>query len=231
MRVLIVSDIHSNLTSLERVIEDAGDFDCLICAGDIVGYGPEPGGCVDILRKHGAMSVKGNHDVSITNGDHLISHFNVHAAMALEINRRLLNQVQLRWVRNLSTVLNIDLEGYRISIFHGSPKRPIWEYIFPSEALLRANEFFKATEADVIFFGHTHVPFLHRLQDRALVNPGSVGQPRDGNPKASYMLMDISGGIINFYHRRVEYDIDKTTMLMREIGLSTSLSRRLYLGI
>ena len=88
-----------------------------------MGYGPEPGGCVDILRELGARSVKGNHDIAVNNVESSTSNFNVHAAMAIEVNRRLLNQGQLRWISTLQRVYNIDLEGYKISVFHGSPHK------------------------------------------------------------------------------------------------------------
>ena len=229
-RLLVVSDIHSNLTALERVLEDAGDFDAAICAGDTVGYGPDPGECVETLKKIGARAVSGNHDVGVVTGEGPSSHFNVHAATAVDINRRLLDQTQLRWLGSLRKGLNIDIEGVKISVFHGSPSRPIWEYVFPSEAVLRASEFLEATGADLIILGHTHVPFVHRLNGRALMNPGSVGQPRDGDPRASYTLVDVTEGFFELSHRRVEYDIDETTSRMHRLRLPASLANRLYFG-
>jgi putative phosphoesterase len=230
-RLLVVSDIHSNLTALERVIEDAGDFDAAICAGDIVGYGPDPGECVEALKGMDAWAVPGNHDVGVLTGEGPTSHFNVHAAAAVDINRRLLNRTQLRWLERLRKGLEIDIEGVKISVFHGSPDRPIWEYVFPPEATLRAAQFFETTGADLLILGHTHVPFIHRLNGRVLMNPGSVGQPRDGDPRASYTLVDISEGSLEFTHRRVEYDIDETASKMKKLNLPVSLANRLYLGM
>jgi putative phosphoesterase len=230
MRLLVVSDVHSNLAALGRVIEDAGGFDVLVCAGDIVGYGPDPGDCVERLKELDVRSVSGNHDLGVTVGERPTSHFNVHAAAAVEINRRLLNPAQLRWLERLPKGLNLEIGGVKVSVFHGSPDRPIWEYVFPSEAELRADEFFEATGADLLILGHTHVPFVHRFNDRVLMNPGSVGQPRDGNPKASYMLVDVVDGGIEVSHRRVEYDIEAVASRMRRLGLPEMLVVRLFHG-
>jgi putative phosphoesterase len=228
-RFLIVSDIHSNLTALKRVIEDTGGFDAAICAGDAVGYGPEPGECVETLKKMGVRAVSGNHDVGVVNGEGT-THFNVHAAAAIDVNRRLLDQTQLEWLRRLRKSLEMNIEGINVSVFHGSPDRPIWEYVYPSDAMLRAAEFFEATGADLLILGHTHVPFVHRLNGRALMNPGSVGQPRDGDPRASYALADLTEGGFEVSLRRVEYDIDETVSKMHGLRLPASLANRLYLG-
>ncbi len=229
-RLLVVSDIHSNLTALKKVIEDAGNFDAAICAGDVVGYGPDPGECVETLKEMEAWTVSGNHEVGVITGESTTSHFNVHAAAAVDVNRRLLNQTQLRWLGRLRKGLEINIEGVNVAVFHGSPDHPIWEYVFPSEAMLKADEFFETTGADLLILGHTHVPFIHRLNERALMNPGSVGQPRDGDPRASYTLVDITEGSFEIYHRRVEYDIDETVSKMHNIRLPASLANRLYLG-
>ncbi|MCW3978967.1 MAG: metallophosphatase family protein [Candidatus Bathyarchaeota archaeon] len=230
LRLLVVSDVHSNLTALERVLEDAGRFDAAICAGDTVGYGPDPGDCLERLKGLEVRSVSGNHDVGVTTGERTISHFNVHAAAAVNINRSLLNQAQLRWLERLPKGLDLDIEGIKVSVFHGSPDRPIWEYVFPSEAELRAGEFFEATGADLLILGHTHVPFVHRLDGRVLMNPGSVGQPRDGDPRASYMLVDVAGGGIEVTYRRVEYDIESVASRITRLGIPEILAVRLFSG-
>jgi putative phosphoesterase len=229
-RLLVVSDIHSNLAALKKVLEDAGDFDAAICGGDVVGYGPDPGACVETLTKMESWSVSGNHDVGVIMGESITSHFNVHAAAAVDINRRLLNRTQLRWLGRLRKSLEINIEGVKLAVFHGGPSRPIWEYVFPSEAMQRATEFLETTGADLLILGHTHVPFIHRLNGRVLMNPGSVGQPRDGDPRTSYTLVDTTEGSFEISHRRVEYDIDETASKMRKLRLPESLASRLYIG-
>ena len=230
VRLLVVSDIHSNLEALETVIEDAGDFDLAISAGDIVGYGPDPGGCIETLRRLKARSVSGNHEVGITTREEPPSHFNVHAARAVSINRRLLNGNQLLWLKRLPKSLNLDIMGANISVFHGSPSRPTWEYVFPSEAEAKAGEFFETTGADLLILGHTHIPHIHRFEGKLLLNPGSVGQPRDGDPRASYMLVDIEESGIEVSHNRTEYDITRVMTRMRSLELPNPLVTRLKDG-
>ena len=230
MRLLVVSDIHSNLEALETVIEEAGDFDLMICAGDIVGYGPDPGECVETLRRLKVRSVSGNHDVGVTTAEEPPSHFNVNAAKAVSINRSLINQGQLHWLGKLPKSLNLDIMGANVSVFHGSPSRPTWEYVFPSEAEARAMEFFETTGADILILGHTHVPHIHRSEIGLFLNPGSVGQPRDGDPRASYMLVDVEERGMEVQHCRTEYDIDRVMARMKRFGLPEPLATRLKLG-
>jgi predicted phosphodiesterase len=136
----------------------------------------------------------------------------------------------LKWLERLRKGLEINIEGVKVAVFHGSPNRPIWEYVFPSEAMLRAVEFFETTGADLLILGHTHVPFIHRLNGRVLMNSGSVGQPRDGDPRASYTLVDIIEGSFEISHKRVEYDIHEMASKMHRLRLPESLASRLYIG-
>jgi putative phosphoesterase len=228
LRLLVVSDIHSNLTALEKVLEDAGGFDELICAGDIVGYGPDPSICIETVKKLGTMCVSGNHDFAASTGDS--SNLNAYAAEAIAINRRLMNPGQAAWLGGLPRRLTLDREGIAVAAVHGSPSCPLMEYVYPSEARMRAEEFFEATGAGLLIMGHTHVPFIHRSGARVLLNPGSVGQPRDGDPRASYMLVDLDDGGMEVKHRRVEYDIEVVATRIRRLGIPEMLAARLFQG-
>ncbi len=228
MRLLVVSDIHSNLTALQRVLEDAGSFDAAICAGDIVGYGPDPAKCIETITEKGFKCVAGNHDVAVVTGD--VLGFNPYAAEAVSINRRLIDDGSRTWLRHLTMILKITVEGVRVVILHGSPRDPLNEYIFPMEARLLAAEFLRLTGADLLILGHTHVPYVQRSGLRLMVNPGSVGQPRDSDPKASYMIIDVEDGRVEIDHRRVEYDIDEVASRIRRHGLPNVLAVRLYYG-
>ena len=228
LRFLVVSDIHSNLPALERVLEDAGGFDSAICAGDVVGYGPDPGKCVEGLSGRNIKCVTGNHDYAAVTGDP--SNLNEYAAEAIHINRRLLIDRQVEWLRSLPSSLSLEVEGVRISVFHGSPYQPLVDYIYPEEALQMAGGFFDDTGSDLLILGHTHVPYIHRFHERVLLNPGSVGQPRDGDPRASYMLVDIADGKIDVSHMRVSYDIEEVASRMRRLGLPEMLAIRLFSG-
>lgn len=228
LRLLVVSDIHSNLTALEKVLEDAGGFDELICAGDVVGYGPDPGVCVETVKELGAVCVSGNHDFAASTGDS--SNLNAYAEEAIAINRRLMNPGQAAWLGGLPRRFALNREGVAVAIVHGSPAYPLMEYVYPSEARMRAEEFFEATGADLLIMGHTHVPFIHRIGDRVLLNPGSVGQPRDGDPRASYMLVDLDDGGIEVKHVRVEYEIEAVAVRIRRLGIPEMLAARLFQG-
>lgn len=228
LRLLVVSDIHSNLSALQRVLEDVGPFDAAFCAGDIVGYGPDPRECVGIIVEQGFRCVAGNHDTAVVTGDAL--GFNLYAADAVAINERLLDGKCRAWLGGLPTGLTFNIENINVTVYHGSPYDPLNEYVFPMEAGLRAQEFLDLTGADVLILGHTHVPYVHRLSRRVVVNPGSVGQPRDGNPKASYMIIDIEGGATAIEHRRVWYDVEEVASRMRRLGLPEMLAVRLFHG-
>jgi len=229
LKLLVVSDIHGNLLALERVLEDAGEFDGAICAGDIVGYGPEPGGCVEKVRETGFRCVAGNHDHAVAMGD--ASDFNPHASEALAIHRRLLSRWDVEWLGRLPAWLRLELGGVKVAVYHGSPRRPLREYVYPSYARQLAHEFLNQTGADVLILGHTHIPYAVRLGPRALLNPGSVGQPRDGDPRASYMVLELDGGVVSVDHRRVEYDVGEVARRMRQLGLPEPLAARLFHGM
>lgn len=228
MRLLVISDIHSNLPALRSVLEDAGRCDAVVCSGDIVGYGPDPTECVEIASKQGFRCVAGNHDAAVITGD--TSNFNTHAADAVAINRRLLKASDRAWLRRLPVKLTLNVEGVRVAVFHGSPRDPLNEYVFPAEAALMAAEFLDLTGADLLILGHTHVPYAIGSGRRMVVNPGSVGQPRDGDPRASYMIIDLNEGEVAVDHRRVEYDVEEVASRMRRLGLPEMLAVRLFHG-
>ena len=241
MKALILSDIHSNLEALESVIDDAGSsggFDEVWALGDLVGYGPDPGACIELLRQHDARCVAGNHDLAVS-GRLGLERFNEYAAAAARWTIGQLDDTATEYLRGLP----LRLEMYGFTAVHGSPRDPVWEYVVTSAAALAALE---DIGTPLCLVGHSHVPFVCRLEGgapafrlattgpvalrdvRAIVNPGSVGQPRDGDPRASYAVYDSNAGTVT--HRRVEYDIPATQRKMRERGLPHYLSERLAYG-
>jgi putative phosphoesterase len=229
LRLLVVSDIHSNLVALNKMLEESGRFDAVICAGDIVGYGPDPAECIDIATSLGFRCVKGNHDHAVATGD--ASGFNPYAREAASINRRLVDDAGKAWLGRLPDGLSFDVEGIRVAVFHGSPSDPLNEYIFPEEAEIRTDGLLNESGADLLILGHTHIPYVLRSKGRALVNPGSIGQPRDGDPRASFMMVDVNGAAVSVVHRRVEYDVDEVVGRMRRLGLPEFLASRLHHGL
>ncbi len=241
MRAIIVSDIHSNLEALESVISDAdssGGFDAIWSLGDLVGYGPDPAACIDLMRERGARCVAGNHDLAVS-GRLGLEWFNEYAAEAARWTIGQLDDTDAEYLRGLP--LRMEMHGF--TAVHGSPRDPVWEYVVNSVAALAA---FEDIVTPLCLVGHSHVPFVCRLEGgapafrlptgrpaelgggRAIVNPGSVGQPRDGDPRASYAVYDSDAGTIT--HRRVEYDIPATQRKMHERGLPHYLAERLAYG-
>jgi len=229
LRLLIVSDIHSNLVALRKVLEESGRFDAVVCAGDVVGYGPNPAECIEVATSMGFRCVRGNHDHAVATGD--VCGFNPYAEEAAFTNRRLLDEAGRACLNLLPDGLSFEVEGVRVAVFHGSPSDPLNEYIFPEEAELHVDGLLDETGADLLILGHTHIPYVLRSKRRMLLNPGSVGQPRDGDPRASFMEVDVNGGVVSVAHRRIKYDVDEVADMMRHLGLPEFLASRLYHGL
>ncbi|MBI2781088.1 MAG: metallophosphoesterase family protein [Chloroflexi bacterium] len=240
MRIAVLSDIHANLPALDAVIADAGDVDAVWHLGDVVGYGPDPDGVVERLQSIGAVGVRGNHDAAACGGSE-IDWFNPDARRAMEWTRATIGSATATWLGELPE--RSTLNGFEL--VHGSPRKPIWEYVTSSGVAL---ENLALLTAPVCLHGHTHVPVawveaggrvelvraargshLELGGRRALVNPGSVGQPRDGDPDASYAIVDPEAGVVSW--RRVAYDVAAVQAAMRAAGLPASLSARLPLGL
>jgi predicted phosphodiesterase len=243
MRIAVLSDIHANLPALEAVAADLPPVDEIWVLGDIVGYGPQPNEVIAALQAMGARSVLGNHDgAAIGTVDPV--HFNPDARAAIEWTAEVLDANARSYIATLPAVRS---DG-DLTAVHGSPRDPIWEYVTgPGVAADNFGEF----ETRICLFGHTHLPAAFRALDggvdatngvpgsetrlgaeRAMLNPGSVGQPRDGLRDAAYAVLELNGDGDgdSFAFRRVAYDIDRTQRLMREAGLPIRLVERLSYG-
>jgi len=245
MRIAIISDIHSNRVALQAVLADAGAVDETWCLGDVVGYGPEPNECIEILRQREPrlICLAGNHDWAAL-GRLDTSDFNHDAEAAALWTRNRLTPSSRAYLESLpERVIKGDF-----TLVHGSPRAPIWEYLI-SAAVARAN--FALLTTPYCLVGHSHIPFIFyeavnrqdlptvhtasadkmiRLpEQRLFINPGSVGQPRDGNPHASYAILDTGAKTIE--HRRVPYSIKETQRLMEQAGLPQRLIQRLEYGL
>jgi diadenosine tetraphosphatase ApaH/serine/threonine PP2A family protein phosphatase len=244
LRIALISDIHANLYALEAVLAALEDeqHDAVWNVGDTVGYGPRPNECCAVAQATAELSLVGNHDlVALGKGDVDVEDFNPEAAAAA------------RWTHDELTgesrafleVLEPFAEQPGVDLYHGSPRDPVWEYVLTVEAALAA---FDATETAVVVVGHSHVPLALELLGgdvggglapadtevdlsfgRWLLNPGSVGQPRDGDSRAAYCLLDLDARHASF--KRVPYDIGATQAEMREQGLPEPLAERLGHGI
>lgn len=249
MRILVLSDVHSNLAALDAVLADAafrwGPIDGVWNLGDTVGYGPQPSECIGRLRELGAMSVAGNHDWAAA-GLLGTEEFNTDAAYAVLWTRGCLADEERGYLAGLPQMIT---QG-DFTLVHGTLRGPVWEYMYSPETVL-AHLARQSTRFGLV--GHTHVPALavedpsqeggcglYRLGDgatislapegpRLVVNPGSVGQPRDGDRRAAYAVLDTVEGRITL--RRVEYEVAATQRLMGEAGLPRWLAQRLAEGL
>jgi diadenosine tetraphosphatase ApaH/serine/threonine PP2A family protein phosphatase len=240
VRIAILSDIHSNIVALDAVLAAAGPVDALWHLGDVVGYGPEPDRVVDRLREVGAVGVRGNHDAAACGGAE-IEWFNPDARAAMEWTRAAIGPRTREW---LAALPERRIEA-ACTLVHGSPRDPIWEYV-TSVPVARAN--LAELTTPVGLHGHTHVPIAFRADDgrvevitpgadssmglderTVLLNPGSVGQPRDGDPRASFAVLDTAAARIRW--TRVEYDIEAVQGAMRDAGLPARLVARLSVGV
>ena len=242
MRALIVGDVHSNMEAFQSVIDDGkdrGGFDQIWSLGDLVGYGPDPAACIDLLRRYDHRAVAGNHDLASI-GKLSLEAFNPHAAEANRWTSTQLSEEQAAYLGELPLKLEID----EFTAVHGSPRDPIWEYVVSVSAAVAS---FMHFDSYWCLVGHSHVPFLCRPAEdgavfldfpedtdvrlgtnRLIINPGGVGQPRDGDPRASYAIYDSDRDLV--VHHRVEYDIRATQEKMRIHGLPEFLINRLAEG-
>ncbi len=242
MRCAIIADIHANLAALQAVLEDIaaqGDVDEIWCLGDIVGYGPDPAACINLVRKVSKLCVSGNHDLGVL-GKLEASFFNPLAAEACRWTAAQLGPADLRYLEGLPATAQ---RGY-FTLVHGSPRDPALEYVL-SNAIAERN--FEHFETKYCLVGHTHIPMAYKqeavsaapvhlkpeiglvmIEHRIIINPGAVGQPRDGDPRAGYALYDSEGQVLRLH--RVEYDIRATQDKMVQAGLPVPLVMRLEQG-
>jgi predicted phosphodiesterase len=239
MRYAVIADIHSNWEALEVVLEDTRNQKCThyCCVGDVVGYGANPKECLNIVRDMGMPCVKGNHEEYCSSEEDLIG-FNPHAAEAVNWTRRQLSPEDRQWLRELKFVRLVA----SFSMVHATldgPQR--WGYVFDK---LAAAASFTYQNTSVCFFGHTHVPvafirdsvvrggtyskFKVEPGRKYFVNVGSVGQPRDHNPKAAYVVYDLDESTIEL--RRLDYDIPTAQKKILAAGLPARLAERLAVG-
>lgn len=222
--IAIISDIHGNLPAFQSVLEriDELGIKTIYCAGDIVGYNPFPKECISLVRKRKILSCMGNHDYGVVSGDTPL--FNPFAAEAVEWTRKKLNDDELEFLLNLPIKLEPEKN---MLIVHGSPKNPLWEYVKPFAPKTYLSSLFD--DKKILILGHTHIPMSKAFEGRLLLNPGGVGQPRDGDPRASFATLDtdrMKAKII-----RVKYDIDTVAGKIKREGLPKFLGERLSMGV
>jgi diadenosine tetraphosphatase ApaH/serine/threonine PP2A family protein phosphatase len=241
VRTLVISDIHANLTALEAVLSDAGQFDAVWCLGDLVGYGPDPNECIECISKlPNLQCILGNHDAAAV-GSIEVDAFNPDARKTVLWTQGKLTLANKEYLKNLPERVNLEY----ITLVHGSPFRPVWEYLLDTHSATVSFEFF---DTPYCFVGHTHLPVIYYLPDdrltaqlivpehisqmtlapRTILNPGSVGQPRDRDPRAAYAILNLTDYTWEWH--RVEYDIQSVQERMRKDNLPERHITRLSAG-
>lgn len=212
MKLALFADVHANSVALEATLKDAmkNGYDRIIFAGDAVGYYPFANETCDILKEQAFWCVKGNHDAFVT-GRLSVTEAK-RKAFALDYTLREITRENKAWLERLPESLDLSISGKIIKVFHGSPWNYLEEYIYPD---FRSLERFDNIKADYVILGHTHHPMLKKRNGKIIINPGSCGQPRDGNQMASYSILDVvTGNVVNY---RVSYDINITLLRLEEL--------------
>ena len=238
----VISDVHGNWHALEAVLEDVEQEgpDELWCLGDLVGYGPRPNPCCAAVERRASICLAGNHDLGVL-GEIDLEEFSGDAVAAARWTRGVLAEGSRSFLESLRP--QGEREG--VELFHASPRDPVWEYVLSADVARAA---FELTGSPLVLVGHSHVPLAITLEDdvvdgglaeggtelplgpgRRLLNPGSVGQPRDGDPRAAWLLLDLERETASF--RRVEYDVASTQEEIRERELPDALAQRLAHGV
>jgi diadenosine tetraphosphatase ApaH/serine/threonine PP2A family protein phosphatase len=240
MRVAVISDVHANHHALRAVLDeiDAAGVDAVWCLGDTVGYGPMPNECCDAVSQRADLCLVGNHDLVVV-GEIPVGDFNDEAAAAAVWTSQVLSAESREFLVALKALAHLD----GADLYHASARDPVWEYVLTEEA---ARATLELSRAPVVLVGHSHVALALaldgeeiagglapagtevQLTKRVLLNPGSVGQPRDGDPRAAWLLLDLDARFAAFH--RVAYPVEKTQAEMRERGLPPALAARLERG-
>jgi putative phosphoesterase len=226
-RLAVISDVHSNLEALHAVL-GAIEGEDVYCLGDSVGYGANPNEVLQLLRDRGAKAVMGNHDQAAVTGE--TGRFNARAAMAALWTRGRLERENMNYLQGLPLELREEFDGANAYMAHGSPDDRIWEYVDPRSHMDLFAHYLSKTGCVLVALGHTHVPYSWSGEAGRVFNPGSVGQPRDGDPRASYAVVTVDGGAVALDLRRVEYDARGAARKILEAGLPPQFADRLLVG-
>ncbi len=244
MRVAVISDIHGNLHALEATVAalEEEQPDVIWCLGDLIGYGPRPNECCASVAERADVCLVGNHDLGVLDRISL-EEFSHEAAASAYWTREVLDDDARAYLESLSP--GAEIPEASAELYHASPRDPVWEYVLDAGSMRAA---LQDTVQPVVLVGHSHVPLVARLSDgqlhaahapegtevdlaagRVLMNPGSVGQPRDGDPRAALIVLDLADQ--RAWFRRIEYDVERTQEEIREEGLPEPLAERLAHGI
>lgn len=232
MKIVVLSDIHGNYDALSAVLGRIRDYDYLLVLGDLVDYGPEPERVIDALKSD-ALIVKGNHDHAVAFGVDCGCSEETHDVSVFtreKITLPRLDKNQISFLSSLPSEMNLRAGDHSLKLVHGSPNNPLYGYVYPwnmKEALCPGSSRVRLLQEkiekrcdlswDFLLLGHTHHQFTSRLSSTLVMNPGSVGQPRDGDPRAAFALIEIDGDELRVSHHRVKYDAEAVVRKIKEL--------------
>lgn len=248
-KIAVISDIHGNLHALEAVLRDIElkKPDEIWCLGDIVGYGAFPSECLELVKSHCSVILAGNHDLASCGALNL-EDFNYEAREAIEWTAERLLPEEVEFLKRLSPMAEVEVDGSKFILAHGSPLNPVWEYVLTPYELLKCFYFLEENSQNVCLIGHSHIQFYADYAEnppqikkpdekidigpdqKYVLNPGSVGQPRDYDSRAAYLLISFESENVYASFYRVEYDIEAAAMAIIEEGLPIFLAQRLRAG-
>jgi putative phosphoesterase len=221
MLIGLIADVHSNVVALEAVLSEMESLgvEKILHAGDIVGYNPYPNETIELFRKRKILSIRGNHERALLSGD--MSDLNWHAACALQWTSNTISRENLDFISKLKDTEVISVDNTGIFLAHGSPNDPD-QYVYPEDI---EPGLLTMTSSDILVLGHTHIQFKKQFKEGIIINPGSVGQPRDKDPASAFAILDADTKGIEL--RRIGYDIEKVIEDMRKTYLPEELAFRL----
>lgn len=228
MEIVIFSDIHANLEALQAISDNIHNFP-IYCAGDIVNYGANPKEVIQWLMERNVESVLGNHDYAIVNED--TKWFNTKAEVSINWTSKNLDSSSKKYLSSLKKNIIVNINKLKMLIVHGSPFDNLFEYVYPVTHEHLFDLYLKKFNVDIIVMGHTHIPFIWKRKNGLIINPGSVGQPRSGNNKASYIVLKQDKKNIEVELKLTSYDIETAAKKIKESGLPLNYAERLFRGI
>jgi len=222
LKIAVLADIHGNYDALKAVLKNTSDTDMYLILGDLVDYGPEPEQVIDAIKELGCLVVRGNHDHAVAHNVDCRCGVKTHWVSVVTrevISKKYLSKKNMKYLKEMPLRLELYLNNLKVLLVHATPSNPLYQYLYPWED---TEKFFEALAAwassrciDMVLLAHTHYQFIRIVEGVLVLNPGSVGQPRDGDPRAAYAIIDTESREV--YLRRIKYDVEATLSKLRKL--------------